>query len=299
VIDIFHLGRDIAFLFTPGRTTTPRSTCLLFGGLILVSCLEFAFCTIVILLGTLFYGTHYIIAASNNSGASASLYNKLDISSLLSFFLPYHSPHLPSLFIKKTSNQPLQTILYKSSKLYNFTMASTNPGNFANRPTEEVREIASKGGLASQGSGATSSSTTSDNPGNFANRPTEEVREIASKGGQARAAQLQDDSSSTGNTNPGNFANRPTEEVREIASKGGQARAAQFEDNSSSTTNTNPGNFANRPTEEVREIASKGGQARAAQLSDDSSSTGNTNPGNFANRPTEEVREAGAKGGST
>ncbi|TVY43538.1 Conidiation-specific protein 10 [Lachnellula cervina] len=61
-------------------------------------------------------------------------------------------------------------------------MASSNPGNFANRPTEEVREIASKGGLASQGSGATSASTTSDNPGNFANRPTEEVREIASKG---------------------------------------------------------------------------------------------------------------------
>ncbi|TVY35216.1 Conidiation-specific protein, partial [Lachnellula subtilissima] len=71
-------------------------------------------------------------------------------------------------------------------------MASTNPGNFANRPTEEVREIASKGGHASQGSGATSTSTTSDNPGNFANRPTEEVREIASKGGQARAAHLRE-----------------------------------------------------------------------------------------------------------
>ncbi|TVY87331.1 Conidiation-specific protein, partial [Lachnellula willkommii] len=63
-------------------------------------------------------------------------------------------------------------------------MASTNPGNFANRPTPDVQAAASKGGLASHGSGT----TTSDNPGNFANRPTEEVREIASKGGQARAA---------------------------------------------------------------------------------------------------------------
>ncbi|TVY14072.1 Conidiation-specific protein 10, partial [Lachnellula arida] len=89
-------------------------------------------------------------------------------------------------------------------------MASTNPGNFANRPTPDVQAAASKGGLASQGSGTTSASTTSDNPGNFANRPTEEVREIASKGGQARAAQLSEPE--PGNGNPGNFANRPTEE---------------------------------------------------------------------------------------
>ncbi|KAI1757542.1 hypothetical protein F4782DRAFT_525352 [Xylaria castorea] len=31
-------------------------------------------------------------------------------------------------------------------------MASDNPGNFANRPKEEVREIAAKGGKASSGS---------------------------------------------------------------------------------------------------------------------------------------------------
>jgi len=30
-------------------------------------------------------------------------------------------------------------------------MASNNPGNFANRPKEEVREIAAKGGHASHG----------------------------------------------------------------------------------------------------------------------------------------------------
>lgn len=35
---------------------------------------------------------------------------------------------------------------------------NTNPGNFANRPKEEVREIAAKGGHAS-GGGNTSSST--------------------------------------------------------------------------------------------------------------------------------------------
>ncbi|KAF2809029.1 uncharacterized protein BDZ99DRAFT_571863 [Mytilinidion resinicola] len=35
---------------------------------------------------------------------------------------------------------------------------NTNPGNFANRPKEEVREIAAKGGHASHG-GTTASST--------------------------------------------------------------------------------------------------------------------------------------------
>lgn len=77
---------------------------------------------------------------------------------------------------------------------------NTNPGNFANRPKGEVREIAAEGGHASrkgsshidgtqhethqkhQGSTTTKHNT---NPGNFANRPKEEVREIASKGGKA------------------------------------------------------------------------------------------------------------------
>jgi general stress protein YciG len=39
-----------------------------------------------------------------------------------------------------------------------------NPGNFANRPKEEIREIAAKGGHASGGGGTTTSSAnTSDN----------------------------------------------------------------------------------------------------------------------------------------
>ncbi|TVY48458.1 hypothetical protein LCER1_G008167, partial [Lachnellula cervina] len=45
-----------------------------------------------------------------------------------------------------------------------------NPGNFANRPTEESEEAAAGNG----------------NLGNFANRLTEEVRRIASKGGSAQ-----------------------------------------------------------------------------------------------------------------
>ncbi|EHL00326.1 putative Conidiation-specific protein 10 [Glarea lozoyensis 74030] len=114
-----------------------------------------------------------------------------------------------------------------------------NPGNFANRPKEEVQAIASKGGKASHGGGGgssggsddtTSSSTGNTNPGNFANRPTEEVQAIASKGGKAShggggGSGGSDDttSSSTGNTNPGNFANRPKEEVQAIASKGGKS----------------------------------------------------------------------------
>ena len=41
---------------------------------------------------------------------------------------------------------------------------NTNPGNFANRPKEEVQAIASKGGKASGGGGSsdTSSGVTSD-----------------------------------------------------------------------------------------------------------------------------------------
>ncbi|KAG4413290.1 hypothetical protein IFR04_013581 [Cadophora malorum] len=80
------------------------------------------------------------------------------------------------------------------------------------------------------------SSTGNTNPGNFANRPREEVQEIASKGGQSRGAANSggsDDTagttSATGNTNPGNFANRPKEEVQEIASKGGKASSGSFE----------------------------------------------------------------------
>lgn len=73
------------------------------------------------------------------------------------------------------------------------------------------------------------SSTGNTNPGNFANRPKEEVIEIAKKGGQAShgghggGSTSMDPDTTTGNTNPGNFANRPKEEVSEIAKKGGQA----------------------------------------------------------------------------
>ena len=43
---------------------------------------------------------------------------------------------------------------------------NTNPGNFANRPKEEVREIAAKGGHASGGGGNTASYTSADDNSN-------------------------------------------------------------------------------------------------------------------------------------
>ncbi|KAI1360319.1 conidiation-specific protein 10 [Xylaria arbuscula] len=67
-----------------------------------------------------------------------------------------------------------------------------NPGNFANRPKDEVREIASKGGQASHNSG-------------FASMDPDKQREIASKGGQA----------SSGSFEPG------SEKAREAGRKGG------------------------------------------------------------------------------
>ncbi|KAI1068487.1 hypothetical protein LB507_004344, partial [Fusarium sp. FIESC RH6] len=49
---------------------------------------------------------------------------------------------------------------------------NSNPGNFANRPKEEVRDIASKGGKSSHSGG-------------FASMDAEKQRRIPSKGGMA------------------------------------------------------------------------------------------------------------------
>lgn len=70
-----------------------------------------------------------------------------------------------------------------------------------------------------------SSSNVYTNPSNLANRPKEEVREIASKGGKAAHESYLEKQKEElpGHGNPGNFANRPKEEVREIASMGGKA----------------------------------------------------------------------------
>ncbi|KAG5657469.1 hypothetical protein KAF25_006033 [Fusarium avenaceum] len=71
---------------------------------------------------------------------------------------------------------------------------NTNPGNFANRPKEEVQEIASKGGKASHSGG-------------FANMDADKQREIASEGGKA----------SSGSFEPG------SEKAKEAGRKGGLA----------------------------------------------------------------------------
>ncbi|KAF1738501.1 Conidiation-specific protein 10 [Beauveria bassiana] len=84
----------------------------------------------------------------------------------------------------------LPVILYTTSK--SFIMADNNPGNFANRPKEEVQEIASKGGKASgggqtSGSGADSNVNSNTKTGNqgFASMDPNKQREIASKGGKS------------------------------------------------------------------------------------------------------------------
>ncbi|PSN74862.1 hypothetical protein BS50DRAFT_540453 [Corynespora cassiicola Philippines] len=70
---------------------------------------------------------------------------------------------------------------------------NSNPGNFANRPKEEVQQIASKGGQSSHSGGF--ASMDADNP----------EHDIASKGGQA----------SSGSFEPG------SEKAREAGRKGG------------------------------------------------------------------------------
>ncbi|PSS18793.1 hypothetical protein M430DRAFT_140381 [Amorphotheca resinae ATCC 22711] len=69
-----------------------------------------------------------------------------------------------------------------------------NPGNFANRPKEEVQDIASKGGHSSHHSG-------------FASMDPDKQRDIASKGGQA----------SGGSFEPG------SEKAKEAGRKGGSS----------------------------------------------------------------------------
>ncbi|KAF1996317.1 conidiation-specific protein 10 [Amniculicola lignicola CBS 123094] len=71
---------------------------------------------------------------------------------------------------------------------------NNNPGNFANRPKEEVQNIAKKGGEASH-------------TGGFANMDADKQREIASMGGKA----------SSGSFEPG------SDKVKEAGRKGGQA----------------------------------------------------------------------------
>ncbi|OAQ57966.1 hypothetical protein VFPPC_11858 [Pochonia chlamydosporia 170] len=53
-----------------------------------------------------------------------------------------------------------------------------NPGNFANRPKDEVQEIVSKGGQASHSSG-------------FATMDPDKQRDIASQGGQASSGSFE------------------------------------------------------------------------------------------------------------
>jgi hypothetical protein len=56
------------------------------------------------------------------------------------------------LKLRRSYTLPLSTKTLISNT-YSSNMADNNPANFANRPKEEVREIAAKGGRASHGGG--------------------------------------------------------------------------------------------------------------------------------------------------
>jgi hypothetical protein len=81
-------------------------------------------------------------------------------------------------------------------------------------------------------------SSAENNPGNFANRPTEEVKAIASKGGKASGEARSSDDSGSGNSGSGNSASSGegtgrredgtflpgSEAAKEAGHKGGEAR---------------------------------------------------------------------------
>ncbi|OKL55550.1 Conidiation-specific protein 10 [Talaromyces atroroseus] len=81
------------------------------------------------------------------------------------------------------------------------TSANPNPGNFANRPEEEVQNIASKGGHSSHSGG-------------FASMDPHRQRDIASEGGKA----------SSGSFQPGE------ERAREAGRKGGSRTGGTYDE---------------------------------------------------------------------
>lgn len=84
------------------------------------------------------------------------------------------------------------TLLHSS--FINMSGQSNNPANFANRPREEVQNIASKGGQASHSGG-------------FASMDPQKQHDIASKGGQASSGSFQ----------------KGSERARQAGRKGGRA----------------------------------------------------------------------------
>ncbi|KAL8409739.1 hypothetical protein RB594_007991 [Gaeumannomyces avenae] len=98
-------------------------------------------------------------------------------------------------------------------------MADTNPGNFANRPKEEVLAAASKGGKAS--STATESAPDDSGTGKqgFASMDPERVREIASMGGKAAAASRAEGSPDEDETGKQGFASMDPERQNGWVSK--------------------------------------------------------------------------------
>lgn len=91
----------------------------------------------------------------------------MKLHSTPSYHQPQNSLIPPSATLSKLFPQPN---FICQTKFVSMT-ENTNPANFANRPKEEVQEIASKGGQASHS-------------GCFASMDPDKQREIASKGGR-------------------------------------------------------------------------------------------------------------------
>ncbi|KAF4307913.1 hypothetical protein GTA08_BOTSDO04052 [Botryosphaeria dothidea] len=98
-------------------------------------------------------------------------------------------------------------------------MADTNPANFANRPTEEVREIAAKGGHASHGGQTEESHPPGRNPDGTFVKGSEAAKEAGHKGGLT-TAELTDDSHLAGRNPDGTFT-KGSEAAKEAGHKGG------------------------------------------------------------------------------
>ncbi|KDN53039.1 hypothetical protein K437DRAFT_265979 [Tilletiaria anomala UBC 951] len=78
--------------------------------------------------------------------------------------------------------------------------SNSNPGTFANRPREEVQDIASKAGSAGDKVVGHGQTAAGGHTGTLSNRPHEEVSEMASKGGRSsnqQSSSVEDDEAYT------------------------------------------------------------------------------------------------------
>ncbi|GIZ48074.1 hypothetical protein CKM354_001114900 [Cercospora kikuchii] len=159
-------------------------------------------------------------------------------------------------------------------------MASTNPANFANRPTEEVKAIASMGGKASHGghSGNDDSNSKEDhlpgrNPDGTFTKGSEAAKEAGHLGGlhshqnDGEKTETTTDSHPVGRNSDGTFT-KGSEAAKEAGHLGGLHAAGKTDESEGADQaeggalpGRNPDGTFTKGSEAAKEASHKGGMA--------------------------------------